>query len=276
MKQKPLLACTELSAAGLSFSNRALDNSKNEGNMILSFPDRQMKQTEKHLEELKKKFPTAPEYLTEILLIQRDYGTVSNTRLSERIGVSKPAVTQAIKRLKRLGFVNQDLYGSIEMTPQGRILAAGMLKRHYLIEHMLIHCLDFPWEKSDDEARRLQDDISEALTSHLYSWFGEPDTCPHGNPLPGTLREKELLNAPRITDAPVDQDLELVRITEEGEAIEGLLKFCHTHLLHPGKVFTVAGKSENVGVSIQCCGEDAFEMPWEFAKYLCYIRKATD
>ena len=66
------------------------------------------------IEELYGKFPAALEYLKEIFLINRDYGRVQNSVIAKRLGVSKPAVTQAMNRLRKYNLIEQDLY--VELT----------------------------------------------------------------------------------------------------------------------------------------------------------------
>ncbi|MFO7850167.1 MAG: metal-dependent transcriptional regulator, partial [Spirochaetia bacterium] len=103
------------------------------------------------INELHDKFPAAADYLSQIYLIKRDYAQVTNLRLSERLKVSKPAVTQSVKRLSKLDLVQQDRYGVINLTDEGRDVAKAVLERHYLIEHVLVDMLGYPWEKSDRE-----------------------------------------------------------------------------------------------------------------------------
>jgi len=93
------------------------------------------------LQELKNQFPAAPEYLTQIFLIDRDNGTVPNARLADRLGVSRPAVSQAVGRLKKLGLVDQDRYGAIGLSSEGRRIAEKVVRRHFLLEHLLNICL---------------------------------------------------------------------------------------------------------------------------------------
>lgn len=152
--------------------------------------------------EVHKRFPAAAEYLSGIYILQRDYGRVSNSRLAAWTGVSGSAVTQALGRLKRLGLARQLRYENIELTVQGRALAITVLRRHYLLEHLLVRVLEFPWEKADDEAKRLQSEISDDLAEHLYHRLGSPQACPHGNPMPGARIEGRLLGAPRLSKAP--------------------------------------------------------------------------
>ena len=221
------------------------------------------------INELRAKFPAALDYLSEIFLINRDYGEVMNIRLSKRLGVSKPAVTQAINRLKRLALAEQSLYGSINLTSKGRALAAQILKRHYLIEHLLIRKLDYPWEKSDEEAKRIQVSISDEFTDYLYEIFNKPLTCPHGNPFPGAEIEKKLISAPRISAIKKEAEISILRITEEGEALDGLLRFCNSFQLRPGAKVLVIPEEDKFFLKTE---DRKIELPKNYAGFICYER----
>lgn len=198
---------------------------------------------EPDLAAVHKQFPAVAEYLSSIYIILRDYGTVSNTRLAEWNEVSAPAVSQAIGRLKRLGLVRQKRYESVSLTESGRDLAMKVLRRHYLIEHLLVRLLDYPWDKADEEAKLLQTQISDDLTEHLFKRLGSPQTCPHGNPMPRAPIERRLLSAPKLSDVENGNQVMILRITEEGEQLPSLLAFCHRYALHPGNHFEVEGVS---------------------------------
>ncbi len=189
-------------------------------------------------EELKEKFPTAPNYLVTMFLLEREYGVVLNSQLARKLDVTKPAVNQAIKRLGTLSLATQDAYRQIRLTPLGREYGKKVLIKHYLCEYMLIKRLNYPWEKSDEEAQHLQHTISDEFTNYLYEFFGRPECCPHGNPFPDSPREKEILSSPRLDEAPLGRKVRLLRITEEGEAVSGLLRFCNMHNLYPGTIIT--------------------------------------
>ena len=220
------------------------------------------------IEELTKKFPAAAEYLIEIFIMHRDYGIVKNSVLASRLGVSKPAVTQAMNRLKKYNLIEQDLYGAINLTATGRITAARLLKRHYLIEHLLIGTLDYHWVKSDMEASRLQAAISDDFSYFLFDKLGRPDTCPHGNPFPNSEREAEILSAPRLSLAEAGTELSVVRITEEGEAAEGLLQFCYENTIRPGRRLKVL-ENRSGGVIVLLEDEKELNIPDGFAEYIC-------
>ncbi len=191
------------------------------------------------------KFPAAAEYLSSIYILKRDYGHVSNARLAEWTGVSSSAVTQALSRLKRLGFARQERYEDIELTNEGRDFAIRVLRRHYLLEHLLVRVLGYPWDKADDEAKALQSAISDELTEHLYHKLGAPQTCPHGNPMPESPLESKLLTAPRLSEAPVGAKMKILRITEEGEKLSSMLAFCFAHGIQPGATFLIVRRNDH-------------------------------
>lgn len=206
--------------------------------------------------DLLKGFPAAAEYLSNIHLIMRDYGAVTNTRLAEWLGVSAPAVTQGLGRLRRLGLVDYKRYGGISLTEKGRQMALTVLKRHYLLEHLLVQVLEYPWDKADEEAKILQNQISDDLARHLDQRLGHPQTCPHGNPLPGTAAETKLLQAPRLSDQEPGESVMILRITEEGEALPRMLPFCQSHGVKPGRRFKILNRRDQ-GMELQAEGSNA-------------------
>ena len=219
--------------------------------------------------QLAAEFPAAADYLSTILLIARDYDAVHNTRLASRLRVSKPAVSQAVSRLKQIGLVKQDSYGVIELTESGRTLAEDIITRHYLIEYLLIRAVEFPWDKADVEALRLQTVISDDLADHLYEAFDKPSVCPHGNPFPGSEREAEILRAPRLVSRLPGATAVIVRITEEGEAVDGLLRYCNAEGIQPGTELYVEAVVSETDVRVTTPNKNTIDIPWEIALHIC-------
>ena len=233
-------------------------------------------ETVANLEDELKNFPAAAEYLSSIFIIQRDYDHVTNTRLAEWMAVSASAVTQALGRLKKLGLATQERYEDIKLSDHGRELAVTVLRRHYLIEHLLVRVLKYPWDKSDEEAKVLQTQISHDLTEHLFTFLGQPQTCPHGNPLPGAAIEKKLLEAPRLSQVASGLRIIILRITEEGEGRPNLLHFCDSVGLRPGVRFEVLSR-EDKSITLKNAqmfpGEhypEQFTVPSDIALYVRY------
>ena len=228
-----------------------------------------------------KQFPASAEYLSNIYLIKRDYGHVANTRLAQWMGVSNSAVTQALGRLKRLGLVHHKRYESVLLSSEGRNLAVRVLRRHYLLEHLLVRVLEYPWDKADEEAKLLQTEISDDLVDHLYVKLGSPQVCPHGNPIPGSKIEKGLLTAPKLSEAVPGATVKILRITEEGEQIPSMLAFCQRHGLQPGVRFLVKAKDKRslnlvrTGSSKPSGGKGDFSLLLERAQHVRYEPAAS-
>lgn len=101
--------------------------------------------------------------------------------LARWLNVSAPAVTMAIKRLKRDQLIDVDSEGQLSLTPSGREISSRILKRHHLIERMLTEVFDMEWYKVHDEAERLEHAVSEDFERKLIEKLGAREACPHGN-----------------------------------------------------------------------------------------------
>ncbi len=178
--------------------------------------------------------PASEDYLIQIYLLLREQKLIVGARIADSMGVSPPAVTQALHRMARQGLITQERDEGIRLSSRGRELAEKTIRRHYLLERLLIDELDFDWVHADEEAHRLEHSLSDRLEKHIFERLGRPTTCPHGNPFPESPDEQMLLNARKLSDAREGERVTILRITEEGEAIKELLVFFYAHRLLPG------------------------------------------
>src|SRR5438552_6780007 len=111
--------------------------------------------------------------------------TVRSARLADWLGVSRPTVTVALRRMTRDGMVRQTARKEIELTERGREAAAAIVRRHRIMERWLTDSLGLDWVAADEEAARLEHAVSDRVEQRLYESLGRPRTCPHGNPIPG-------------------------------------------------------------------------------------------
>jgi DtxR family transcriptional regulator, Mn-dependent transcriptional regulator len=112
--------------------------------------------------------------------------TVIPARLAQWLSVTPPAVSFALKRLKKDGLVSLNKEGHIRLTAEGREIAERTILRHHLIERMLFEVFAMPWSEVHDEAERLEHAVSPTFEKKLAEKLGHKDSCPHGNGL--TLR----------------------------------------------------------------------------------------
>ena len=73
------------------------------------------------------------------------------------------------------------------LTTKGRGLATTIVRRHRLAERLLVDVIGLEWEKVHAEAARWEHAISADVEEKLVLLLGDPATCPHGNPIPGSL-----------------------------------------------------------------------------------------
>ena len=135
-------------------------------------------------------------YLKAIAEAESEGEPVKAVTLTRWLNVSAPAVTMAIKRLKRDGLIEVAGEGQINLTGAGRDIANRLLNRHHLIERMLTEIFGLEWYKVHDEAEQLEHAVSADFERKLVEKLGTGGLCPHGNRVgtdsPGERRQRGL------------------------------------------------------------------------------------
>lgn len=121
------------------------------------------------------------DYLKAILEAESEGETVISATLAHRLSVSPPAVTMALRRLKKDGLVRVQMDGHVGLTSAGRRIARKLTLRHHLIERMLAEIFGMEWYKVHDEAERLEHAVSPDFEAKLLAKLGRGGACPHGN-----------------------------------------------------------------------------------------------
>ncbi len=120
-------------------------------------------------------------YLKAIAEAEGEGETVIAATLARWLKVSAPAVTMAIRRLKRDGLIHVAPDGEITLKKQGREIADRVLQRHHLIERMLTEIFGMEWYKVHEEAEQLEHAVSSDFERRLIEKLGQSESCPHGN-----------------------------------------------------------------------------------------------
>ncbi len=120
-------------------------------------------------------------YLKAIAEAESEGETVKAVTLVRWLGVSAPAVTMAIRRLRRDALIQVGEEGQISLTAAGREITNRLLNRHHLIERMLTEIFDLEWYKVHDEAEQLEHAVSADFERKLIDKLGTASVCPHGN-----------------------------------------------------------------------------------------------
>ena len=192
----------------------------------------------------RRRTPAIGEYLVRVYTLLRERSPVVGVRLAERMNVSPPSVTQALRRMARDGLVEQDRSRGVQLTDRGRGIAEATVRRHYLLERLLVDQLGYNWADADDEAAKLEQSLSPQLEEHLFEQLGRPATCPHGNPFPGSPDEERLLFSRTLASALPGERVSVVRVTEEGEEDPELMHFLLEHRLFPEARIAIVSADE--------------------------------
>jgi DtxR family transcriptional regulator, Mn-dependent transcriptional regulator len=121
------------------------------------------------------------DYLKAILEAESEGESVISARLADWLKVSAPAVTMAVRRLKKDRLVRVPADGHVRLTAAGRKIARKLTLRHHLIERMLAELFGMEWWKVHDEAERLEHAVSPDFEAKLLAKLGKGGICPHGN-----------------------------------------------------------------------------------------------
>jgi len=80
--------------------------------------------------------------------------------------------------------VKYEKHHGARLTAPGEVRALEVLRRHRLLERFLRDFLDYSWDEVHDEAERLEHFISERFEDRIAAKLGDPQTDPHGHPIP--------------------------------------------------------------------------------------------
>src|ERR1700758_4866671 len=155
------------------------------------------------------------DYLKAMLEAESEGATVISATLAHWLKVSPPAVTMALGRLKKDGFVRVQADGNVRLTAAGRKIARKLTLRHHLIERMLAEMFGLECGKVHDEAERLEHAVSPAFEAKLLAKLGSGGACPHGNLSesegPASRRKRGLV---LLADAQIDNTYTVSGISE--------------------------------------------------------------
>lgn len=138
---------------------------------------------------------TAPveDYLKSIYDLERSGTAAETNAIAKRLNIAPASVSGMVRRLARQGLITHERYHGARLTAAGRRAALQTIRRHRVIEAYLTKALDYSWDRVHDEAERLEHAASDELIDRMAKAIGEPETDPHGAPIPsreGTLKEK--------------------------------------------------------------------------------------
>ncbi|MCC5952188.1 MAG: metal-dependent transcriptional regulator [Acidimicrobiia bacterium] len=196
--------------------------------------------------------PAFEEYCEAIFELREDDVAVIQARIAERLDVSRPAVSEMVRKMEGEGLVAID-NSTISLTDRGLELAERVVRRHRLAERFLTDVLGLSWADAHAEAGKWEHVISTPVEEAMVRLLGEPTTCPHGNPIPGSDYDPpDMVNLAAIEPGSA---FTVARIPEELEFTPGLLDYLEDSSLRPGISGSVTAASPDGTLTVEIDGK---------------------
>jgi DtxR family Mn-dependent transcriptional regulator len=199
---------------------------------------------------------TVENYVKQIYLEQQRAGgeRVSMGRLAAAMGVVPGTVTTMVKGLAEDGLVEYEPRGGAGLTRDGERLALHVLRRHRLVEALLVQVLKLDWSEVHAEAEVLEHAVSDKVLDRIDALLGHPTVDPHGDPIPTAKGKVDQARHGSLADCPVGAPLRVARVTDQDEAF---LKFVDRCGLVPGAAVTVEAREPSAAaVVVRPAGRD--------------------
>jgi len=192
---------------------------------------------------------TVEDYLQAIYSLEGEGDTVISARLARRMHVTPPTAWATVRRMVRDGLVELDSRKVVRLTPKGHDLAEDITRRHRLAERFLVDVIGLGWAEAHDEAHQFEHAITPRLYDRIMALAGNPKTCPHGSPIPGTGYRLSPDLKP-LASLKEGEEAAVVFISEELEEDMELMKYLERSKMTPGGKFTVLESSSSTGVMV--------------------------
>jgi DtxR family transcriptional regulator, Mn-dependent transcriptional regulator len=187
-------------------------------------------------------------YLRTVLELEEEGIPALRARLSERLGISAPSISEGVARLEDQGLLLLGSDRTVTLTDDGRDKAEHVMRKHRLAERLLVDVLGLEHEYVHEEACRWEHVISDRVEQRLVEFLGNPTTSPYGNPIPGVGRAPERIVP--LAEADPGSTVVLHSISERLQADPEVMHVLHEHGMIAGETVEVAHTDEGVALQL--------------------------
>jgi len=181
------------------------------------------------------------DYLKHIYQLAEIESPVGTTRLADSLSVKPASVTNMMKKLADLEYVNYEKSRGVTLTAKGRDVALEIVRHHRLIELYLTEVLGFGWDEVHEQAELLEHVISEKLEERIAEVLGHPTHDPHGDPIPTKKGQITVVESVPLSTLTKGSTATITRVRDNANS--GLLSYLAEIGVVPGvriEVFEVA------------------------------------
>ena len=161
--------------------------------------------------EKQEQMETIEEYTEGIYRLQEELDVVGTGDIAKYMSVTPASVTVMLKKLSEYGLVEHTPYKGVRLTTKGEEMSVALLRKHRLVERMLVDFLELPWEDVHDLACKLEHYLSEDVADRIARAMNYPTTCPHGNPVDARFQD----GSKRLAGCDMNRPLTVAKIGDE-------------------------------------------------------------
>jgi len=118
------------------------------------------------------------DYLETILIVSQEKKIVRVKDLVQRLKVKTASVIGALKKLEQKGFLEHEHYGYIDLTPEGKTVAASIYEKHLMLFRFLTEFLEIPSEAAEKDSCLIEHHISNQTFSRILALVQFIETYP--------------------------------------------------------------------------------------------------
>ena len=184
---------------------------------------------------------TVEEYLETIGALEERENPVSTSSIAQDMGLSLASVSEMLHRLSEKGLVDYTPYGGTNLTEEGRQRFLRLTRRHRLWEVFLNRYLGIGWENVYPHACSLEHATTDLVVEKLAEFLGNPEVCPHGNPIPRSNLKHPDNTGSTMANLEVGQSARVLSVITEHNT--EFLHYLTSLGLTPGAVVKVLEKA---------------------------------
>jgi DtxR family transcriptional regulator, Mn-dependent transcriptional regulator len=204
-------------------------------------------------------------YLRTVLELEEEGIPPLRARLSERLGLSAPSISEGVARLEQQGLLRLAEDRTVQLTDAGREWATHVMRKHRLAERLLADVIGLDPQYIHEEACRWEHVISDRVEEKLAELLGNPTTSPYGNPIPGAGTADG--DAIALADAEPGQ-VRLHSISESLQSDAEVIHVLHEHGMRAGELVEVSHVDAMVVLEL---GGHRVELPQDTARLVFVV-----
>ena len=153
---------------------------------------------------------------------------VSTTTLSNELGIAPGSVTQMLKKLENLGYIEYTPYKGAKLTDEGMQIAQKITRKHRILEKFLMDVLKVKEENIHQQACEMEHTLSDEAERAICTMLNNPDLCPDNNVIPACNFDFDSCHdcySQKDFDQVMNRKFNLLSISELTSNAEGTISF---------------------------------------------------